>query len=186
MMAARFTTPAKSVANGLALLLAIFAAGQARSAQLLAPSIDISSRIISDGISRSNPRAIPASIVEYELLVANIPAETDGTSGPAIVNPIPAQLSLFVGDIGTGNGPFVYETTNGASGFECRFETLSSMSDCVEFSDDGGQSFDYVPAPDRQGFDPDITHLRFRLKAGQPLESSQSSTFVLRYRMRME
>lgn len=186
MIAAPFTTPAKSVANGLALLLAIFAAGQARSAQLLAPSVDISSRVISDGISASNPKAIPDAIVEYEMLVANIPAETGGASGPAIVNPIPAQLSLFVGDIGTGSGPFAYEVTNGASGFECRFETLSSMSDCVEFSDDGGQSFDYIPAPDRQGFDPNITHLRFRLKTGQPLESSQSSTFVLRYRMRME
>jgi len=156
------------------------------AAQLLAPSIDISSRIISDGISASNPKAIPDAVLEYEMRVSNIPSDLAEQRGPVIANPVPDELSLFVGDIGMGSGPFAYEPANGGSGFDCKFESLSNPADCVEFSDNGGASFDYSPTPDREGFDPNITHVRFRLKPGIQPDRPQTSSFILRYRMRME
>lgn len=157
-----------------------------QAAQLLAPSIDISSRIVSDGISASNPKAIPEAVVEYEMRVSNVPSDLAVQRGPVIANPVPEELSLFVGDIGTSGGPFAYEPANGGSGFECKFESLSNSGDCVEFSNNGGTSFDYIPTPDQEGFDPNITHVRFRLKPGGQTDRPEISNFVLRYRMRVE
>ena len=156
------------------------------AAQLLTPSIDISSRIVSDGVSATNPKAIPDAVVEYEMVVSNVPSDLADQRGPVIANPLPDQLSLFVGDIGTGSGPFAYEPANGGSGFDCKFESLPNPADCVEFSDNGGASFDYSPTPDREGFDPNITHIRFRLQPGLQPDRPQTSSFILRYRMRME
>lgn len=177
----------RKTALGIALLLAGTTPVAAEAAQILTPSINISSRVVSDGVSVSNPKAIPSAIFEYEMTVANIPTNSTSQDGPVIANPVPDQLSLYVGDIGNyGSGPFIYEAASAGSGFECSFSSLSNMSDCVEFSDNGGSSFDYVPMPDRQGFDSNITHVRFRLKPGLQASQTATSTFVLRYRMRME
>jgi hypothetical protein len=170
----------------VALLCASLGSYGTSAAQILSPSISISSRIVSDGISSANPKAIPASVLEYEMLVSNVPSDLAVQRGPVIANPVPEQLSLFVGDIGTGSGPFAYEPASSGSGFDCKFESLSNPADCVEFSDNGGASFDYSPTPDREGFDPNITHIRFRLQPGIQPDRPQTSSFILRYRMRME
>lgn len=171
----------------LLLAAALSTAAPAEANQLLTPSINVSSHVVSDGVSGFNPKAVPVSILEYEVAVENLSVPLGGEDGVVIANPIPERLSLYVGDLGgSGSGPFAYEVGNLGSGFECSFSSLSNMSDCVEFSSDGGASFGYQPVPDQHGFDSAVTHLRFRLQPRLLPLPPLISNFVLRYRMRME
>jgi hypothetical protein len=175
------------ILRGSILAAAISIVPPAYSSQLLTPTVNVSSHVVSDGISGLNPKSLPLAIMEYEVAVGNVAIPLGGDDSFMIANPIPDQLSLFVGDLtGNGSGPFAYEASNIGSGFECSFASLSNMSDCVEFSNDGGASFGYQPLPDQQGFDSSVTHVRFRLRPRLSPLPPLISNFVLRYRMRME
>lgn len=175
------------ILRGSLLATTVSIAAPAYASQLLTPTVNVSSHVVSDGVSSFNPKSLPSAIIEYEVAVANVSVPHLEDDSFMIANPIPDQLSLFVGDLdGTGSGPFVYEADNTGSGFECSFASLSNMSDCVEFSNDGGANFGYQPVPDPQGFDPTITHVRFRLRPRLLPLPPLISNFVLRYRMRME
>lgn len=153
----------------------------------LVPTVNVSSQVVTDGISLLNPKAAPGAVVEYAVAVTSASLPPEEQYSLIIANPVPASLSLFVGDLGSnGSGPFVYEIGSNGSGFDCSFSSLSSMTDCVEFSNNGGSSFDYQPTPDDQGFDADVTHVRFRVRPTTWPLLPLISNFILRYRMRME
>jgi uncharacterized repeat protein (TIGR01451 family) len=104
-----------------------------------------------------NPKNIPGSEVLYTLIVTNSGAGTVDNNTLVIVDPIPANTELFTGNL-SGGAPLVF--TNGApsSGLTCTFTALNNFADCVDFSNNGGATWNYVP---NGGFDPAVTHIRF-------------------------
>ncbi len=109
----------------------------------------------------ANPKAIPAATVEYTIEVTN---EGDGPTDSdtvVITDAVPAGTELFVGDIdGLGSGPILFTDGATASGLSYTFIDLLSDLDSVDFSDDGGLTYAYVPTPDGDGFDANVTHFR--------------------------
>jgi hypothetical protein len=74
---------------------------------------------------------------------------------------VSSNAALFVGDIdGPGSGPILFTDGATPSGLSYTFTGLDSTTDDVEFSDDGGATFDYEPQPDGAGFDADVTDFR--------------------------
>jgi trimeric autotransporter adhesin len=149
-------------------------------------SVILSSRILSDGFSLANAKAIPSALVEYDVHVSNRGFAALTRNSLVITNAVPAGLTLFARDLdAAGSGPVVFAEGAVPSGLECRFGGIADASDCLEFSNDNGLSFVYVPQPDASGFDRAITHIRMRPQGSMAPASLQPSSFILRYRMKV-
>lgn len=176
---------------GLALLLilAIAAPHPARAqtphpAQLAKPEIRLSSQIITDPLGSARPKALPGALVEYQLQVSNVDTALLGGNGLAITSPIPSQMMLLVPDGSIGGAAAIRFDRHSAQ-IECSFTARGLPDDCLQFSNNGGASFDYVPQPGADGADDHVTHIRFRIRAG-PDPSPDITQFSLSFRMIME
>jgi hypothetical protein len=88
-------------------------------------------------------------------------AVDDGTV--VITDPIPANVAMFVGDInGSTSGPVLF--TQGTSTLTYTFVGLGSSTDNVDFSNNFGATWTYVPTPGADGCDPQVTNLRVNPK----------------------
>jgi hypothetical protein len=122
------------------------------------------------------------------VLVSNEGAGAVDADTVGVHDAVPALGALFVGDLaGSGSGPVEFSDGAVASGLACAFTSLASLSDCVDFSSDGGATWTYVPVPDGGGFDDSVTHLRVR-PTGVFAAATPGSTpsFELRFRMRVD
>lgn len=150
-------------------------------------NILMTSEVVSDAISQSNPKALPGAIIEYQMRVSysgHLPIVGDSV---AVTNAVPASLSLVVGDgSGSIDGPFVFVEGAQPSDLNCLFQSLADIGDCVEFSSNNGATFDYQPTPDYDGTDAAVTHLRFRPRGIMQPATSAPSYFILRYRMKVD
>ncbi len=107
-----------------------------------------------------NPKAIPGGVLRYSITVTNQAGEADADT-VVITDLLPVETVLFVSDInGPGSGPVLFQDGTPVSGLSYTFISLSSTTDDVDFSADGGVSYTYVPVPDADGFDANVTHLR--------------------------
>ncbi len=118
--------------------------------------------VLQDPVSgMTDPKAIPGAIVLYTITVSNqggIPADLNTT---ILTDKIPANSSLLVSDIaGGGSGPVSFSDGSPASGLTYTFTSLGSTTDDLEFSDDGGATFNYTPVPDIDGADSNVTDIR--------------------------
>ena len=100
---------------------------------------------------------------------------TNQGSGPvdnnavAIVDTVPANTRLFVGNLGgAGSGPVAFVNGTPSSALTWTFTALNSTTDDVDFSNDGGATWTYVPVPDANGYDAAVTQLRLRPKGTMP------------------
>ena len=64
--------------------------------------------------------------------------------------------------LGRTGGPIIWNDPGGVSGLVYGFSGLGSASDDLEFSSDGGSSWNYTPVADAAGCDPAITDFRLR------------------------
>jgi uncharacterized repeat protein (TIGR01451 family) len=122
---------------------------------LLLPSITFLKTVQtdSDPINGAiNPKAIPGAAVLYTLQAINFGPASPDEGSLVITDPIPANTSLFVGDLGQGN-PVLF-TDVMSSGFVLGDVNVSysADADCSDFS--------YVPTPDADGYDADVCQLR--------------------------
>lgn len=128
----------------------------------------------------ANPKLIPGGLATYTLTVS-APAGTQATAGSVVVtDAVPANLALFVGTFAPGPGPVRFAA--GASGLSYAFTSLASTADSLEFSNDGGASWAYVPTPDVHGVDPAVTHVRVRPQGAM----APGSSFAIELRARVE
>lgn len=147
----------------------------------------MTAQVISDPVSNTNPKALPGSIVEFQTRVTYSGLEALDSDSLVIVNAVPSALSLVVDGAGPDNkSPFLFIEGDRPSDLSCHFLALDDSSDCIEFSSDGGISFDYRPTADFDGVDPSVTHLRFRLRGAMPAQLPDPSFFTLKYRMRID
>jgi hypothetical protein len=146
----------------------------------------LSSNVIRNQVgSPATPHVLGGSLVDYQIAVTG--PSTGGTAGSslAFATPIPAQMELFVGDLGIpGSGPVAFADAD--SGLSLDFGGLANTSDAVAFSNNGGQSFDYVPRADTDGYDGNVTHISMK-PAGTLMPTMGShARFTLRYRVRIK
>jgi uncharacterized repeat protein (TIGR01451 family) len=123
----------------------------------------------------TNPKLIPGGYVYYTVTVEN-PGGVAVTGGSIVItDPTPASLSLFVGDLPGTTGPLLFSA--GSSGTTYSFAGLASTTDDVEFSNNGGTTWTYVPTPNAAGVDPAVTHIRIRPKGTMAAGSSFTLNF---------
>lgn len=131
----------------------------------LVPNILVSKTTVteSDPVNLlTNPKAIPGAFVMNVIVATNTgPGATDA-DGLQVTDPVPANTALFVGDLGGGGGPVLFADGPVPGGLTVNYGGLGSLADDIEFSSDGGVTWNYVPVPDVQGFDPLVTHVRLR------------------------
>lgn len=139
----------------------------------------------SDPIANTtNPKSIPSARKRYSVTVRDAGnARAIDSNTVAVVVPVPANTRLYVRDLGaTGSGPVQFVNGTPSSGLTYTYTSLASTTDDLEFSNNGGGTWTYVPTPDASGVDAAVTHMRVRPK-GQPACTATSTpgNFELRF-----
>jgi hypothetical protein len=132
----------------------------------------------------TNPKSIPGSVKLYAVQVANQGTGAVDNNSLLVVDKIPANTRMFVGDLGApGSGPVQFVNGSPSSALTWTFTALNSNTDDLEFSNDGGVTWTYVPVPDGTGADAAITDIRMRPKGLMPGQSSGDPSFQLQFRV---
>ncbi len=135
----------------------------------------------------TNPKSIPGAFVTYSVTVTNTGPGAIDTDTVVVLDPIPANTDLFVGDLGApGSGPVIFVNGVPSSGLTYTFILLGSAADDVSFSNNGGASFVYTPVPNGNGVDPAVTHIRINPKGTMPGNGGGNPSFQVSFRVRVE
>lgn len=148
--------------------------------QVSAPlTVTKTSVVYSDPVNNLvNPKLIPGGFVDYTITVTNPASYTVTTDSMIVIDATPANLTLFVNDIGgAGTGPVRFTDGIPNSALTYAFVSLGSTTDDIDFSNNGGTSWVYVPVPNGFGIDAAITHIRIRPKGAMAANSSFAVTF---------
>ena len=145
--------------------------------------VQVASDPVNGGI---NPKSIPGAYVLYSILITNQGAGTGDTNSIVITDTIPANTAMFVGDLGAvGSGPIQFIDGSPTSGLTYTFSGLSNTSDDVAFSNNGGTTFAYVPIPDVNGFDANVSAIRVNPKGLFNGAGSGNPSFQITFRVRI-
>lgn len=113
----------------------------------------------------ADPRAIPGSVIAYTISVSNQGAGSADADTTIISDAIPPQLCFRVVDIGAaGSGPLEFTDGPSVSGLSYTFIGLADVTDDIDFSNDGGAMYTYLPSDNGSGCDPAVTNIRVKLK----------------------
>ncbi len=109
--------------------------------------------------------SIPGARTRYAIELRNtgtIPIDPDSV---AVVDAIPAETAMLVTDLDTpGSGPVRFTDGSPSSALSYTFVSLSDGADDLEFSNDGGSTYNYTPTPGTDGTDAAVTHIRISPK----------------------
>ncbi|CAO1653929.1 hypothetical protein [Parasphingorhabdus sp. NYA22] len=149
-------------------------------------AIALSSNIVGSPAGNGGALAtVPGAVVDFFVSVTGPGKSGSPAASFAVTDKVPEHLSLFVGDLGhSGTGPAVFKDND--SGLEFSFDGLSSAKDSIEFSSDGGRTFDYIPVADTDGFDANVTHIKLRPNGALLPTVGKYERFSLRYRMKVK
>lgn len=132
----------------------------------------------------TNPKNIPGSVQLYNVRVTNQGSGPVDNNAVVIVDPVPTNTRLFVGNLGgAGSGPIQFVNGSPSSALTWTFTALNSTTDDVDFSNDSGATWTYVPVPDANGYDAAVTTLRLRPKGTMPGNGGGNPYFELRFRV---
>ncbi|MEM7431105.1 MAG: hypothetical protein AAF351_04095 [Pseudomonadota bacterium] len=128
----------------------------------------------------SNPKSIPDSTVGYTVSVQNRGSVSPDNDSVEITDDVPTELALCVTAACFAGGPVVLDVSGSPIPPGV---TIGS----VDYSDDGGLTFTYVPVPDADGFDPAVTDVRVTM-AGTlaPIGTGGEPSFELQFAARVE
>ncbi|MEB8434206.1 hypothetical protein OO007_18360 [Cocleimonas sp. KMM 6892] len=163
----------------------------ANCAVLSDPSISLrkSALTISDPINgTSNPKTIPGALKQYAIEATNAGIGVADLNSIVVTDAIPANTALYVDDIsGVSTGPIRFVDGSPPSGLSYNYAGLSSASDNLSFSNNGGSNYTYTPTPDADGVDANVTHIRVST-TGQFLGTTVAGdpSFQLLFRVRVE
>lgn len=141
--------------------------------------------VFSDPVNgTTNPKFIPGAVAAYTLIASNSGGAADNNS-TVITDPVPANTSLFVNDIGlAGSGPVLFTQGTTSSTLTYTFTALNNLTDDIDFF--GGTpipAWGYVPVPGADGCDPLVTNLRINPKGtfvGSPTAPNPSFQVTFR------
>ena len=144
--------------------------------------------VISDPVNgSSNPKAIPGAVIDYSVRASNTGTLSSDLNSTMLVQAIAADSEFYVGtDSSISPVTFVNGSGNNRTGLTFTFDSLTSTTDSLEFSSDGGNTFGYQPGAGADGFDPAITHFRLRLDGSMnPSLGNLQPYFDYQYRVRL-
>jgi len=129
-------------------------------------SIDKTMEVLQDPVNGStDPKAIPGATINYIVETTNSGSGGADTDTFKVIDRIPTNTLLLVTDYNaTTPGPVQFTDGAVASGLSYTFTALDDAADDVEFSDDGGTTWDYEPTANPDGVDPAVTHIRINPK----------------------
>jgi hypothetical protein len=131
-----------------------------------------------------NPKAIPGADILYSLVATNYGMGATDSQSCSITDAVPANAMLFVGNLGAG-GPILFTDGATSSGLTFTFTSLASATDDLDFSANGGLTFNYVPVPDAAGYDPSVTNIRVHPRGAFAAATAVNfPSFTLRFRVR--
>jgi uncharacterized repeat protein (TIGR01451 family) len=142
--------------------------------------------VFSDPINgTSNPKNIPGALTDYTIRITNQGQGSVDDDAVLVSDPIPANTTLFVGDLtGANSGPVAFAPGSPSSGLSWTFDALDSTTDDLEFSGDGGGSWSYEPTG---SFDSGVTNIRMNPKGRMQGDTGSGAPyFELRFRVRVE
>ena len=149
-------------------------------------SINKTSAVISDPVNASNPKAIPGAIIEYTVNVSNSGFGYADDGSIVLTDPIDASTTLF---LGSPADPAQFSDGPTPSGLSYNFISLSSTTDDIAFSNNGGSSF-ITPSVDASGFDitaPPINFIRINPKGSlRGSDGVSNPSFTMRFRVRVK
>lgn len=130
------------------------------------------SSVFSDGISGTNPKAIPGADVIYSLTVTNSNSSPVDLNQTVLTDLLPPNTTFYNGDIDDA-GPLTtnYEFLPGTSAL-----TLSSAN--ITYTNNNGSTYAYTPAT---GYDAAVDGVRFNPQGSMAANSS----FTVRLRTRV-
>jgi parallel beta-helix repeat protein len=132
----------------------------------------------------TNPKSFPGATKTYVVTVTNQGAGSVDSNTVMVSDPIPSNTKLFVGNLGgPGSGPVAFVNGTPSSALTWTFSGLANLTDDLEFSNDGGTTWTYVPVADGQGCDAAVTHIRMRPKGVMPGNGSGNPSFQLQFRV---
>jgi uncharacterized repeat protein (TIGR01451 family) len=137
------------------------------------------SAVVSDPLNNTtNPKRIPQSIVRYDLTMTNTGPGVVDANTLVIVDPIPAEVSLYVSTAAGDPVTFVNGTTS--SGLTWTYATA------VTYSNIGASGpFTYTPAPDANGFDSAVRAIRVAPAGTMSAAGTGNPSFVIQFRVRV-
>jgi uncharacterized repeat protein (TIGR01451 family) len=140
---------------------------------------------VSDPVNgATNPKSIPGSTKLYTVRVTNQGTGAVDNNTVLITDKIPTDTKLFVGDLGApGSGPVAFVNGTPSSALTWTFMALNNGTDDLDFSNNGGTTWTYVPTADAAGCDAAVTDIRMRPKGTMPGQGSGSPTFDLQFRV---
>jgi hypothetical protein len=146
------------------------------------------STLVSDPLNGNvNPKSVPGSIREYSFRLTNSGAGAVDNNSLIVLDPLPTTMELFVNDLaGAGLGPIQFQDGTPVSGLSWTFISLASLTDSVDFSNDNGATWTYVPVPDANGFDAAVTHIRLRPQGAMNASGGGNPYVDMTFRMRLK
>jgi uncharacterized repeat protein (TIGR01451 family)/fimbrial isopeptide formation D2 family protein len=140
--------------------------------------------VVSDPVNLTvNPKRIPGAVVEYQVIVTNPAAKPIDPNSVFVRDPMPPQVVLRVADLGgAGSGPVSFSNGSPPSGMTYTFVDLANLTDDLQFSNDSGVTWNYVPSPDADGYDAAVTGLRVNPKGTFGANNAQ---FTVKFRVRI-
>ncbi len=140
------------------------------------------SAIKSDPVnSAADPKAIPGAEVEYLVSVANTGTFPTDTGNLIITGGDLPEAKMCFDAAGSGQ-PIAFTDGTPSSGLSYVYTSLTSASDSLYFSDDGGSTWTYQPLPDEDGCDEEITN--FQLRPSGRLDAGGSFALRANYRIK--
>ena len=143
------------------------------------------SQSVSDPVNGStNPKSIPGATKLYTVRVTNQGGGAVDSNALVVLDPIPPNTRLYVADLGApGSGPVSFVDGAPSSALTWTFTALNSVTDDVDFSNDGGTTWTYVPTPGADGSDTAVNALRLRPKGTMAGNGGGDTWFELRFRV---
>ncbi len=155
----------------------------------LEPLISVSkvSSIVADPVNgNTNPKAIPGATVEYLITVSNMGNGAPDADSVVVWDNGPADAKMCL--IARSGGPVIFGDPGNNSGLSYDYGGAGSVvgdlavgSDDLEFSENDGASFDYIPTADGDGCDTDITD--FRVRPSGAFATGGNFTITVRYQV---
>lgn len=136
-------------------------------------TVQKTSAVFADGISVTNPKAVPGADVIYSLTVSNSNSSPVDLNQTILTDLLPPNLTFYNGDI-DGGGPLTgnFEFIPGTSGL-----TLSAAN--ITYSNNNGATYAYTPTA---GYDAAVDGLMFNPQGSLAANSS----FTIRVRARVD
>lgn len=133
-----------------------------------------------------NPKRIPGAEVLYSITISNTGLGTVNRDVMKITDHIPSDLEFYSGDLGAVNsGPISFTPGSPSSNLSYTYTSLSNTTDGIEFSNNNGSTYVYIPTG---GYDSNVTNIRVSPKGKMAAWSGTGAypSFTLGFKARIK